>query len=650
VPAPATRVAAFGDSVMWGQGLNRQDRFTARIAALLPALAPPLGQQPAMIVADASRSGSQIRARADQRTAFVDTFPALFDNGRARSRFLDGTDERPATGLYGENPAAFPTVRGQVNLLTNAEGKAVDVALVDGGVNDIDVEDVVNPAIAPGEFVERWDGDIRRVGHDDVLELLLRVRRKCPNAVILYFGFFAPLSYASSVDKLRDLFEYETDDAIGWFLNGIFGCEDVNAAILAAQTRGTWLQGRWQYWTRRAVDDANSDDATRGPGVLFVPSGFGADNAAFAPGPFLFEDYRAPTTDAARPQREQRIPRIQHLKAMQDLYDGALQWPSPGMPVAEVRRLEAALDGPSSLKRALRAYATEQTIAGLVQCWELLRVDILRMRHALIASAGHPDEQGAQSYADNAIRRIREHAEAVTRANREQRPGQAPSHAGAPPPKTLDSILQRYKLRSSGSLLGDVGHLDVDSLAVRVVTRADSDQNFFPDLWLVVSTVDAAGKKERHQYQLNFTYRVISVGPAGKWVIKPYPHLEPGATNRFTVAPAERLRLEEIVGCALVVGGDRLAGLTTLKAYGKTWRPDAVRLEVNGRSVAEQPGAGRKLGFLASMDLSYPEPQPNFVPPKLAPVAVKSVKKLPPRVNARRARAAVELLARDRHR
>jgi hypothetical protein len=214
----ATHVAAFGDSLMWGQGLDRKDRFTQLITNLLPAI---LGGQPAVVAADAWRSGAQICGVGDDRQNFVDTFPGLFASAREKTAFLDGKGDRPATALYGENPAPFPTVRGQVALLSTAEGKAIDVALVDGGINDIAVEKIVDPTESPGEFVERWDGDIRRVGHDYVLELLLRVRRKCPKAVILYFGFFAPLSYLSSTTKLRDLFEYEIDDAIGWFVNGV---------------------------------------------------------------------------------------------------------------------------------------------------------------------------------------------------------------------------------------------------------------------------------------------------------------------------------------------------------------------------------------------------------------------------------------------
>ena len=83
-----------------------------------------------------------------------------------------GGDEIPANNLYGEIPSAFPTILAQVNMVSAAEGRTVNVALVDGGVNDLDVELIVNPTVSQGEFVERWDGLIRDVGHDSVLELL----------------------------------------------------------------------------------------------------------------------------------------------------------------------------------------------------------------------------------------------------------------------------------------------------------------------------------------------------------------------------------------------------------------------------------------------------------------------------------------------
>jgi hypothetical protein len=265
------------------------------------------------------------------------------------------------------------------------------------------------------------------------------------------------------------------------------------------------------------------------------------------------------------------------------------------------------------------------------------------MRHALIASCGHPNNQGARSYADNAIRRLIDHRDITQKVRAEERPGARP--AAPAPEETLDGKLRRYNLRGHSTLHADVGHLDVDSLAVRVVNGVRSDQNFFPDVWLVVNTKNAAGKEEQRQYLLNFVYRTINMPPqfgaavVRKWVVKPYPHFEPGATNRLTVDTMGTLRLDEITGCSILIGGDRLKGLQALQEYGKVWRPDVVRLEVNGQQVAQVDTAGQEFGFFSSLDLSYPAPQPDFRPPKLPTVTVRAVRQLGPRVHARRALA-----------
>jgi hypothetical protein len=208
--APALRVAAFGDSLMWGQGLRRAERFTALITTALRA---EVGRG-VTLVWDRSRSGAEIRATGDQRVTFVDTYPHLFPNGRGQDRFVAGTDDTPATGLYGELPSRFPTVRGQVRILPIAEGRRVDIALVDGGINDINVEDIVNPLVHQGKWIEWYEGLIRKTAYDVVLMLLSDVRKKCPNAVVLYFGAFLPISYVSNPNDMRALFRHEYDDDV----------------------------------------------------------------------------------------------------------------------------------------------------------------------------------------------------------------------------------------------------------------------------------------------------------------------------------------------------------------------------------------------------------------------------------------------------
>src|SRR5260221_5993935 len=492
------RVAAFGDSLMWGQGLNRTDRFTELITRALPEI---LGRQQGIVawdrsrsgakISDRSRTGAKVRDHRDSREVFLDRFPSYFHNDTERARFLDGSDDSPAIGLYGEVPAPFPTVRGQVDLVSDALGETIDVALVDGGVNDIALEDIINPTVFSGKFVERWDGQIRAVGHDDVLELLGRVRRKCPNAIIMYFGFFAPLSYESSTSKIRAWFEHEWNDEFTWWLNGVVRFHDVNADILEAMTRAVWMQGRWQYWTRQAVVDANKDATVRGPGVLFVPSGFTAENSVFANSPWLNDDYTPPTTDPAQHERVSRCPRAPQLYDMRRLHTALsldIRTPLPFGTDAAVRALLNAIDGPLKLRQALmdlenylinRSGEPDLIRIRRGRVVDPLGVEIGRIQHALIASVGHPNAAGAQFYADNAIARLKGHLAVTKSIDLDMRPGGLTPFPGTG--ETLDATLRRYRLRGSGSLHAVAGHLDVDSLAVRTVTAADSDQNFFPD-------------------------------------------------------------------------------------------------------------------------------------------------------------------------
>ena len=220
---PAVRVACFGDSLMWGQGLNHDEKFKTWVTRF--GLRNELNAV-AGIVYDRSRAGAKIIGSIKGRQEFVDTYPELFPNGagldafKANDKAADGVgrNESPATALYGEIPSTYPTVGAQVDLLSPTNGKTIDYALVTGGINDIGPEDIINPQIHDGTYIENYDKAIFDIGYTQVLALLQRVRAKCPKAVIFYFGFYPGLSYDSTTSKIRDYFEYENNDDFKWWL------------------------------------------------------------------------------------------------------------------------------------------------------------------------------------------------------------------------------------------------------------------------------------------------------------------------------------------------------------------------------------------------------------------------------------------------
>ena len=71
-------VAAVGDSLMWGQGLARNARFSE---LFLQGVGKALNN-PVHLVWDSSRSGAKIVATRAERDAFIDTYPGLFPRGK----------------------------------------------------------------------------------------------------------------------------------------------------------------------------------------------------------------------------------------------------------------------------------------------------------------------------------------------------------------------------------------------------------------------------------------------------------------------------------------------------------------------------------------------------------------------------------------
>jgi hypothetical protein len=132
-----TQVAAFGDSLMWGQGVRRGNRFSVLTAQ---GIGKWNGQTGVGVATDRFRSGAKLRVRSgDAREDFVDTYPSLVPKATDAKAFLAG-DESAAQKLYGEVPCTFPTVTWQVNSLPDGLGRTIDVALLCGGANDIDFE------------------------------------------------------------------------------------------------------------------------------------------------------------------------------------------------------------------------------------------------------------------------------------------------------------------------------------------------------------------------------------------------------------------------------------------------------------------------------------------------------------------------------
>lgn len=606
-PSDRFNIAAFGDSLMWGQGLKREETFVSLIARGLQKVT---GKRVGVAV-NRSRSGAQIMDRGREREAFLDTFPTLFTNRPQRERFRSGEDEGRASDLYGEIPATFPTIRWQIQAVEEVIGKAIDVVLLTGGANDIDFDEVINPQEFPGGFIEEYDGKIRTIAHDDVLDLIRKTRAKCPNAVILVFGYYTPISYSSHKSKIRAFFKHEADDSFGWFINRAFDFIDVEKLILEAQVRSVWAQGRAQHWMRLAVADANAEAAVRGPGVLFIPSAIEGGRSAFGNNPWVHEDYTDPTSDFARSERVKRCPRAEHLDKMRTVAMFLL--PGLGSQQACTALHDAiAAEGPESLVALLKSVIDSHGGKSWGDMRKRLVTEINRIQRALIASFLHPNAAGASRYADTAVERYHRHLKLSAEVDRLERPGKV--LAAPATGESLSDKLTRYEMRGAGSLLADIGHLDVDAVSLRIVTARSSDEHLRPDISLIVLTRSGDGQTEQREFQLNFPYRIQFFPPS--FVVKKfYPHFEPGETDRFTLNTGDRLRLTDIVGIKLAMGADPVVGSPSVATTkGTVWHPRRIALEINGRKVVDRVLSDVEIKPAGSIDLQYP-PKASSVGP-----------------------------------
>ena len=205
-------VYAIGDSIMWGEGLNTENKFAMRAAT---SLAQARGLTPKLTLR--AHCGAKIKATLADRIRFADLFPHLFKKEEERNRFTvadnAAPDERPTDlpwrdldgterGLHGEIPRAFPTVDYQLRSIPEDEAARVDVMLITGGANDLDFQALLEAS----NFLEKLDPDCHRIFYKDIQELLNEARRRCPKALIILTGYFSAFSPESQFDDMKRMF------------------------------------------------------------------------------------------------------------------------------------------------------------------------------------------------------------------------------------------------------------------------------------------------------------------------------------------------------------------------------------------------------------------------------------------------------------
>jgi lysophospholipase L1-like esterase len=230
------KLLVIGDSVVWGQGLAYEHK-TATI------LARHVGAEIQMM----AHSGAKIGIR----DSYTVTMPSA------------------------EVPCFFPTILQQ---LQSFKGDPLQVkwVLMNGGINDVEVQRVFNPMIPQFEL----ELHTRNYCGRDLLTILQQVTQKFANAQVLVLGYYPVLSHQSRAQGVEALFSV----VHGVRFEPLFDADLFRNEIVEHCLRF------WKLSTgllRGAVEHVNRETGARR--AIFVDSGIAEANAAYAPQSLLWE-------------------------------------------------------------------------------------------------------------------------------------------------------------------------------------------------------------------------------------------------------------------------------------------------------------------------------------------------------------------------
>jgi len=261
------RIAAVGDSVMWGQGLHQHQKFVYQTLSWLKQKGYD----------DANLSTNDFLAHSG---AIVGE---EWEIGERSELYKAGIHDRP---LASEFPRKYPTVLDQLGQLSKNQGDQIDILIMNGFVNDIGAQQVSSDSL---------DGILKSI--EDKLTLFSRLLEKsrevCPHALILYTGFYPALSSSSKVSGNINSSIFTASPVIAGFILGPIGI--LAAAIFrdsfAKQSINDVIEKFWNFHLKLlctiSIEIANYNRENRHP-IIFVHPGFTPENSIYAAEEFIY--------------------------------------------------------------------------------------------------------------------------------------------------------------------------------------------------------------------------------------------------------------------------------------------------------------------------------------------------------------------------
>jgi beta-glucosidase/6-phospho-beta-glucosidase/beta-galactosidase/lysophospholipase L1-like esterase len=252
------RMLVFGDSVLWGQGLQENQKIHTLVASMIRTREGNIG-----VYADnLAHSGATIGIGDD-----------------------DVEDTQREASLNGEVPTSYPTILQQVADFTDSP-ETVDLVLVNGGINDVNVRRIL-PSVSDDELL----GLIDQHCHRHMRILLERITAKFKNAKVVVGGYFSIVSEDTDLGALAALL-IGLGFRIGQ-VNLAFGAAVLNEVVRRGIARNCQLFAEQsEVKLQAAVDEVNTtliNDAGEPKIRVFLAAPeFDRSNAALATHPWLF--------------------------------------------------------------------------------------------------------------------------------------------------------------------------------------------------------------------------------------------------------------------------------------------------------------------------------------------------------------------------
>jgi hypothetical protein len=264
--------------------------------------------------------------------------------------------------------------------------------------------------------------------------------------------------------------------------------------------------------------------------------------------------------DPIKNLRTQNIPRIDKKNEFLNMYGSLfLNKESPD----KAKTLLKNLDGSIDLANSLKAYISDPGNSDVEKrLKKKLEEEISRINRAQIASFSHPNEKGAERYANVIVKR---YFERIKNINLNNDISKFADVKGTNEIEKLKHIMSRYNLQTYNTNPLCASQLMlVDSIALEVKTARESQKEMYDDIFLNLGN--------GNRWQMNYPLHLEST------VIKRtlYEHFKPSTKDLFTI-DGLGVHLSSIT--QFTIEREKKAG------KGASWKPTQITLYLNGINV-----------------------------------------------------------------